>query len=418
MVRALACLSAMLLGAHAQAWGQQPAVAREQEEIGPHCLCWEAEPAMEYGGRTVAAIQGVSSGLLNRLPSARREPAIVTAWEFPIALGLLLLQHEVMGHGSRAREFDLDPSYGVGIEFSAYTEIHRNPSSNEQNVLLAAGGTEATGVLARRLTVDLHQPGGAEGSSVPLLLFSKMDLTLYALATQSPKRDSSDEFEDQYDDGNDIAVYLVSRQGLRAGASPDAVWDRSYAVDFGDRLLRETWNDVRLTALWNLFDPAMILSTIGYFKKHVFKGNRLVTPTTWKVSRTLGLTAGTRGALGVGEVTRFFDVYLTTKRGVGSLYVRDLNSSTDRTHGYGVGFHRLRIGSHVKLSAQGDWWDEPRAAERVRTHSGWNGALELDWVIRGGWGVTAKTGKKSEGFLPGLPLADGWYTGFGILGNF
>lgn len=373
---------------------------------------------MDFGGRTVAAAQELFSGLLNRRPAVKRNPAIATAWEFPIALGLSLVQHEVLGHGSRAREFDLGPRYGLGFDLSAYTEIRKDPSSNEQNVLLAAAGTEASGVLARRLLLDLHQPGGGEGSSVPLLMLSKLDLALYVLITPAPRSDTRDEFQDQYDEGNDVAIYLVSRQGLRAGADPVSVWDRSYTIDFSDPLLSDTWDDARLTALWNLLDPAMVLSVIGYFRDHVSDGESLITPPVWKVSPSLGLTAGTRGALGVGEVTRFFDIYLTTKRGIGSLYARDLDSSIDRTYGFGLGFHRLRLGSCVTLSVQGDWWDEPRALERATTRSGWNAAGELDWVIRRGWGVSAKLGKKSEGFLPGLSLDSGYYAGLGVMASF
>jgi hypothetical protein len=67
---------------------------------------------------------------------------------------------------------------------------------------------------------------------------------------------------------------------------------------------------------------------------------------------------------------------------------------------------------------QGDWWDEPAAAERSEPISGWNATLEIDWAIRGGWGVSAMVGKKSGGFYPGLPADRGAYTGFGILASF
>jgi hypothetical protein len=405
--RSLAVGFCLLLLPLTPAWAQEP-----------HGVCWESEPAMDCGGRTLATFQEWSSNLFNRLPSAVRRPGLAASWEFPIALFMFLGQHEVMGHGARAREFDLDPSYGLGWDLSAYTDIGRAPESNEQNVLLGAGGTEASSVLAHRLLLDLHQPGGGEGSSIPLLMLSKLDLTLYVAGTLPPDRDNRDEFDDQYEEGNDIAYYLVSRQALRAGADPELVYEGDYPIDFGDRLLEETWDEARATALWNLLDPALVLSLVGYFKQHLGEGERRVTPPVWKVSENVGLTFGTRGALGLGEVSRFLDLYLVTRHGIGSLYVRDLDSSTDTEHGFGAGFHRAPIGSHLKLSVQGDWWDEPAGAERSETISGWNATLEIDWVIRRGWGLTAKLGRKSEGFFPGLPIDEGTYTGFGFLAGF
>jgi hypothetical protein len=390
------------------------APARAQE---PHGLGWQSEPAMEFGGRSLATIQELSSSFFGRTSAAARQPALAASWEFPTALILFLAQHEVMGHGGRAREFDLGPSYGVGFDFSAYTEIDETPETNEQNILLGAAGSEASTVLSRRLLLDLHQPGGGEGSGVPLLMLSKIDLTLYVMGTLPPGDDEGD-FEDQYEEGNDVAYYLVSRQALRAGADPAQVWDGDYPIDFDDRLLDENWDEVRLTALWNLLDPAFVMSIVGYFQQHLGEGERHVTPLVWKVSPGLGLTLGTRGALGVGEVSRFMDLYMITKRGIGSLYVRDLDSSTDRTYGFGAGFHRAPLGSHLRLSVQGDWWDEPAAAERSEPISGWNATLEIDWAIRGGWGVSAMVGKKSGGFYPGLPADRGAYTGFGILASF
>jgi hypothetical protein len=85
-----------------------------------------------------------------------------------------------------------------------------------------------------------------------MLLMTKVDLTNYVTGTDKPKADN--DFVDQFDDGNDIAIYLVSRQAQRVRADPADVWERRYAVDFADPLLQDNWDDARTTALWNLLD--------------------------------------------------------------------------------------------------------------------------------------------------------------------
>ena len=380
-----------------------------REPLGPYGLCWESAPSMDYGGRSVASIQGMASGLIGRKVD---KPAVAPAWDFPLAIGMLLVQHEVMGHGGRAREFSLDPSYGLGFDFSAYTTIDQSPESNEQNILLAAGGTEATGVLSRRLLLDVYAPGGGQGAVIPLLMMTKLDLPLYVIQTEEPEPGS--DFLEQFESGNDMTIYLVSRQGLRAGANPVDVWERSYVIDFNDPLLERNFDELRLTALWNLLDPAVIMAVVDYFDRHI-RGEQRVRPRTWQVAPRVGLTAGTRGALGIGELSRFLDVYAVTDWGVGNIYVRDLDSSVDRSWGGGIGFHRVPLGSRITLGAQGDWWDDPRSLERAEPDSGWHVGAEVDWMIQRNWGLTTKVGSKSEGFLPGTPSEKGTYAGFGVL---
>jgi len=386
------------------------------EPLGPYCACYETEPAMDFGGRTVASIQGLASGLLRRGPGRPSNPAVAAAWEIPLALVMLLVQHEVMGHGGRAREFNLGPSYGLGFDFSAYTTIDRPPGTVEEITLLTAGGVEATGVLSRRLALDLLKPRGAEGSLVPLMLIAKLDLPLYVSQTESPRVDN--EFQTQFEDGNDMANYIVSRQGQRVDADPVEVWERLYAIDYADPLLDETFDDLRLTAIWNLLDPVLVTSVIDYARSHLGRGALRVTPRTWQVAPKLGLTAGTRSALGPTMITRFLDFYAVTERGIGNVYVRDLDSSVDRAFGFGAGFHRVPVGSRWELGVQADSWQQPTSLEQPGADdSQWNVSGELAWSTRR-WGLTAKLGAKSEGFLPGLPNERGSYLGFGALISF
>jgi hypothetical protein len=380
----------------------------------PSFLGYGTEPEMDYGGRTVMSLQSaVSRGVAAIGHVGEKHPGLAPVWEFPAAAALVLIQHEVDGHGGRGREFGLSPSYSFNYDFSAATGTRRPPKTNEGNALIGSGGTEADQVMAHRTLLDLLRPEGADGAKVPLLLISKLDLTAYVAQTKNPDR--GEDFLEQYRDGNDMAYYLLSRQAQRRGADPAAIWSGTYAADFADPLLGRTYDDMRATALWNLLDPTLAGAAFNYFRQHVLGGQVRVRAPVLRVAGGVGLALGTRGALGPQEVSRFLDLHAATRRGVLTVYMRDLDSSIDRTYGFGAAVHGFRLGT-AELGLAADSWDEPASRERIRTGSGWNATAEIDTLFQDPWGFSAKVGTKSAGFFPGLPIADGAYVGFGLRG--
>ncbi|MFL6259735.1 MAG: hypothetical protein ACJ76Y_08490 [Thermoanaerobaculia bacterium] len=381
----------------------------------PLFLGYGTEPEMDYGGRTVMSLQSaISRGFGSIAGVGERHPGLAPAWEFPAAAAVLLIQHEVDGHGGRAREFGLSPSYAFHFDFSAATGTRRPPKTNEGNVLIAAAGTEADQVMSHRTLLDLLRPEGADGAKVPLAMLSKLDLTLYVSEVKNPDRGG--EFVRQYQDGNDMAYYLIARQAQRRGADPASVWDGTYVANLDDPLLGRIYDDMRTTAIWNLLDPVLVGSVVNYFREHVLGGQVRVHAPTLRVADGLGLAIGTRGALGPQEVSRFLDLHAATRRGVYTVYVRDLDSSVDRAYGFGAAVHGFPLGEAAELGLSADSWDEPASRERIRAGSGWNATAEIDTLFAERWGLSAKVGSKSAGFFPGLPISDGVYVAFGLRG--
>jgi hypothetical protein len=386
------------------------AQAPEPSAWEPLFLGFGSEPEMDFAGRTVMSLDSLISRSFSRIGDVgERHPGVSPAWEFPVGATVLLLQHEVGGHGGRAREFGLSPSYAFHYDLSAATGTRRPPRTNEGNALLAAGGVEADGVMAYRTLLDLLRPEGADGAKVPLAMMAKLDLTVYVASVKNPDRGQS--FVSQY---NDMAYYLLSRQAQRQGADPAAIWNGTYSADLNERLLHSTWDDARATALWNLLDPSLVGAMVSYFRQHVLDGSVSVHAPVVRVGDGIGLTLGTRGALGPQEVSRFLDLHAATRRGVFTLYVRDLDSSIDRTYGAGAGVHGFTLGGNLEIGLSADAWDEPKAREGLRTGSGWNATAEVDALLGERWGLAAKVGAKSNGFFPGLPLDNGPYFAFGV----
>jgi hypothetical protein len=340
-------------------------------------------------------------------------PGLAPVWEFPIGAGLLLIQHEVLGHGGRGREFGLGPSYSFGI-FEAATGTARAPEDHEQLALLAAGGTEADGVLGHRLLLDALRAEGVDGSRLPLAMMAKLDLTLYVSTAPRPRPGTGENsFTHAYRHGNDMVLYLVGRQARRLGASPVSVWNGDYDPDFDERLLEDTWRDARTVAAWNLLDPSLAAAMVGYFRQHLLHGETRVHAPALRLGDWARVTVGTRAFLGPQEMTRFLDVDVALPWAVVDVYVRDLDSSVDRTYGYGAALHALEFGP-VKISLAGDAWDVPRASENLEPSSGWNASAEAEAMF-GRFGVALKVGRKSDGFFPGLPSDAGTYAGAGVL---
>jgi len=100
-----------------------------------------------------------------------------------------------------------------------------------------------------------------------------------------------------------------------------------------------------------------------------------------------------------------------------SLLPPPVSAQVDRTYGYGAALHGLRVGRGIELGLVADTWKEPAARERLDRSTrgtGWNvsGEVDVPWSSR--FGVAAKVGAKSAGFLPGRPSSEGAYGALGV----
>ena len=382
----------------------------------PILAAWSSEPAMAYGGLALASVQRVVSRLLESGDALRQHPGVAAAWEFPFALALSTVTHEVNGHGGRAREFGLHAEYGFDpLNLSAFTSTREVPPSRDDVMVISEAGTEADSVLANRLFLDLLRPGGAEASTLPLAVIAKLDLTLYVLKTPRPDAAHAIDFRDQSQQGNDIANYLVDRQGQRRGLDVNDIWNQVANIDYDDALLQKNYEAARWAAIWNLLDPVMVASSLEYVREHLGHGAARIGAPMLPLSHGLNLLAGTRAFLAPSYVTRYLDVYTRVPVGVASAYVRDLDSSIERTWGWGAGFTLAPQGSRLSAAVTGDRWDEPASIEHGAGRSGWNVSGEVRVPLASRVGVLANVGHKTLGFVPGRPINEGTYAGLGVL---
>jgi hypothetical protein len=72
-----------------------------QSSWEPLVLGYGTEPEMDHGGRTVMSLRSaVSRGIGSIVGVVERHPGLAPVWELPVGAAVLLLQHEVDGHGA------------------------------------------------------------------------------------------------------------------------------------------------------------------------------------------------------------------------------------------------------------------------------------------------------------------------------
>ena len=396
------------------AWGAVGQGTNGLPAGGPYFVGYQSEPGMDYGGRTLASLDGLVCRGLGEMIGWQNHTFIAFAYETYLGGFISVVQHEGMGHGGRAREFALDPSYTFGADLSGATSIGKDPESALQNVLLAGGGIEADGVLGQRLLREFYSSAGADAAKVPLMGFAKMDFTLYCLETPDPS-DSLDDFQQAYDDGNDVAYYLTARQAHRAGASASDVWNDRYTVRGGDPALEDAYRDLQAAALWNLLDPAFWATTYSYAVDHFGKHQERIQAPSVPLGNGLGIMAGTRAFLGPDYVTSYLDLYLVTPGPLVQAYARTLQSGKDTSLGGGAGVYGWPVLANLAAGAAADVWRAPDSEEKLEEGTGWNVSGEVDTLFARRMGVSVKLGAKSDGYLPGTPMDSGVYGGVGLL---
>ncbi|HWF43624.1 MAG TPA: hypothetical protein VG537_03180 [Candidatus Kapabacteria bacterium] len=159
-----------------------------------------------------------------------------------------LIQHEVFGHGARAREFGDDhvtyelhlyPPYGTGAGVT-YSEIG---SSRDRHSSLSIAGIEAENILAQEVRLRSLETGFINYRDANLYFVGRLALTQYALTTHDLQSAIT---------GNDIASYIIF---------------------VGERNPKVTLANIRANSLLNFADPLTLAWFYQYFYSYLFCGD-------------------------------------------------------------------------------------------------------------------------------------------------
>ncbi len=186
---------------------------------------------MQVGAKNLILLNGLESELIQILiPDERinssfsdRSSGIglrllkIAIWNSYTTYYSILFQHEIFGHGARARELGYkDVSYRILLPYpfgrgGGYTYFDWGAGSSLDDRFLSntLGGTEATGVLADQIRLGWLRTGKIESYQAQLYLFARTDLMRYILSTNEEETDMS----------NDIQSYRIAYNSMRVSDS-------------------------------------------------------------------------------------------------------------------------------------------------------------------------------------------------------
>ena len=148
---------------------------------------------------------------------------------------LPVVQHEMFGHGYRARQsgymdigYDLGipPPYGLGGGSTSWSYPASASRSLDEGLAMTIAGVEATDILGQRLRGRFLQEGSMDYHAAFLYLFSALGLANYLAATGSGETDES----------NDMVAYVMklNRKAAFAAAGQNRI--RLEDLESGSRL--------------------------------------------------------------------------------------------------------------------------------------------------------------------------------------
>lgn len=328
---------------------------------------------------------------------------MVLFWD-PVNRFAMVAQHEVFGHGYRARSqrgmavtgylIELPFPYGNGGGCTQF--CYRNDRVTCFDLLaVSAGGVEASAVLANRVRLGWLRQGKILPHQASLYWKSQLDLPFYILRSSES-------------DQGDISRYLH----LLAGTYPEN--------DLGLRRLQ-------MYALTQVLDPFLFYSFYAW-GKYVSDGESSSIPMiswkSWKYlpSARLGLTP-------FGPEFYVEHFLLKNERPIYA-YMRGSRFGTLSSWGMGIEAPGLFTFASTQWGLRCDLWRQPRIdysdpayllfsylpGEQMITGNqlGMGISLIAERAISASKNMFLQWGGKTNGFLPGEGLDGGWVFRFGI----
>jgi hypothetical protein len=350
------------------------------------------------------ALSGVSVGPGIAIPLGIAKTVFL---DHPLAVFLLVLQHEAFGHGGRARELGSQATFRMGSPwtfnalFEGGTRFGGGASfepvdSPQKRRIVFLGGTESN---ARAATlVERELVAGRSAHPIQLLYFvrSRWYASQYVLRTPHPVRDPLGFFGES--NGGDVATYLgeLNREYFgETGIAPDGVADT--VLDEYHRLRRQAWVNLADPATWLALWTLARQSVIGADAASIYAiewGGRRFLPilsADWMVDGgALSLEAVFSAKRGALSGPRWFSFVARRGRGpAGGFW--NAGGASEMV----AAVKALRIGGELEV------WNQPS--------SGFGAGASARVVVTRGpvRGLLVDVGAKSDGHWPGRPIDSG-----------
>lgn len=180
-------------------------------------------------------------------------------FEFTLSNFAMVVQHEVFGHGARAREFNLsDISYRLKL-FSGtttYSTTEYNALNVNQKAALNTGGVEASSILSQQIERGWMTNDIIDSRAATLFLVNSLDQSVYAFSTSGSA----------FHPDNDAVQYINNVNA----------WQGTNAL---------TSHKLKISTLWDWLDPMIYMS--GYeLLKYIWEGQQTLNFSTLHVGNS------------------------------------------------------------------------------------------------------------------------------------
>lgn len=335
--------------------------------------------------------------------------ALTVFLDHPVAIFLVVFDHEAYGHGGRAREFGarasvrlgspwkFDPLFKGGTRFGGGAVWDRELPLDDQ-LQVYTGGVEANTRSATIVERELVAGSAARGTQLLYFIRSRSYASYYVLShTPDPSRDPG-RFYDEWSGGGDVARYLGYLNTKYYGENGVTPLSSSPTVQAEYRRLRwQAWINAAdpgtYLAAWTLVRQIATGDARTSLPLPSIAGRRVLpilaadwTPDGGSISletvfsRKIGQTAG----------PRWF-----------SIIVRNGNGPGGRFWSAGGATEMLAALKDFRIGGEAEVWNQPSY--------GAGGGAYLRTVATQGQlrGLLFDLGVKTKGHWPGRPVASG-----------
>ena len=319
----------------------------------------------------------------------------------PLAATMMTISHELFGHGARAREQGLDPTFsfrlvepyrtilGQGDGFLGEARFERAGQS-DRDLPLVFGGIEAdyraAYFLQRRF---IQQRGWVHYGD--MLLYAAARLS-YASSLLNPGGPTEAD--------NDVRNYVQELQKR---------FNR-----WGDRDRESIEGQLRTAYVWNLLDPTLAYALYAVTWEHIVHGRRMSQAPLPSVGDTV-FYPWKRFNLTPFGAEHYLELFVLRDGVLLDVYGRAGSSRLAAYHGGGARVRGLEVAPRLSVGAGVDAWVQPETLLHDRgvfdreLQTGGNVEGEGVVALTDRLGFTVKLAYKTRGYLAGQPLDEGAY---------
>ncbi len=299
---------------------------------------------------------------------------------------LMLVQHEVFGHGYRARSLGISGiSYRIDLDGGA-TYVPPDQFSTLTYPKLAsidAAGMEATTILSEQVRKTWFKTGKIDRRDGMLFLINSFDEISYIYNNT----------------GNDIIEYVGNVNS----------W-------YGNNVISE--HSLRGKNTWNLFDPSLYYTYYSFFA-YIYAGTPHTKMYMFEIKDYKYLPTPRLLLAPYGPEFQLQNHVVTSKNELWEINLRYGNTGGIQSYGLDLIIDPIFIYNEFEFGNKFYLWRQPmflqqNYAQGISSKIGAAEFVSVMYKFEKQWAGFAELGYKTAGYIPGDPLGNSWVWRLGI----